>query len=268
MVGEGTNISYCGDLVRRHDPDRFLISMFAPADTREYLWSLFAFNHEIAKTRAVVSDTTLGLIRLQWWRDAIEGIYSRGEVLEHEVLKPLVHTIERHNLPRELFDKLIYAREFDLEGVLPANLEGLMNYAEFTSEPLLKLAVQICGSDPDQEIIQPVAVNYSLAGILRATAYWARDEFFLLPEDLMKKHGLTKESLLKEDKGLKSLVKDIIDQKLPKASPDNGLLKACQTISEIYFKQIAVLDYDVMSPAIQREPSLKVLRVWWNTKIL
>ena len=179
-------LSYCGQIVRDYDPDRFLLSMFAPATVREDLWALFAFNHEIAKTREVVTETQLGLIRLQWWREAIAALYGeqteRG-VPEHEVVRPLAEAIKRHNLPREHFDKLIYAREFDLEDVLPGNLEGLLNYADFTTTPLMKLAVQICGDDPEMELVQPVAVNYALMGILRAVPTHARQRRCYLPED-------------------------------------------------------------------------------------
>ncbi len=81
--------SYCGELVRRHDPDRFLLTLFAPASMRESLFALYAFNYEIAKTRETVTETQLGLIRLQWWRDAISAIYDRGDVAAHHVLTPL-----------------------------------------------------------------------------------------------------------------------------------------------------------------------------------
>ena len=42
-------------LVRRQDPDRFLTSLFAPAERREDLLALYAFNIEVAKTREVVT---------------------------------------------------------------------------------------------------------------------------------------------------------------------------------------------------------------------
>ena len=262
--------SYCGDYLRAHDPDRFLISMFVPAEKREGIWALFAFNHEIAKTRDVVSEATLGHIRLQWWRDAIKDIYEKGYVPEHEVLKPLSEAIEQHNLPKEYFDKLLYAREFDLEDVQPANLEGLMNYADFTTQPLLQLAVQICGDDPDQEVIQPVAINYAMAGIIRATAHNARHGFYLLPEDLMHKHQVTKESVFEESgqAGLKSLIEEMVTQKLARTNPNNVILKSSEALSDIYFKQIRALGYDVMSPSISQEPNFKVLRLFWRIKLL
>ncbi len=270
LVKNIKEISYCGDIVRKYDKDRFLVSLFAPADVLEDLWALFAFNHEIAKTREVVSETTLGLIRLQWWRDAVTAIYEQGNVADHEVLKPLAKAIKQHNLPQEHFYKLIYAREFDLEDVLPANIEGLMNYAEFTTDPLLRLAVQICGDDPEQEIIQPIAINYTIAGILRATGFFAGQGRCFFPENLMNEYGITREQLVQQggEEKLKLIVKKIVDHKLPKAYPQNIVLKAFSVLSEIYFRQIHILGYDVIAPEIQREPNFKVLRLWWRTKIL
>lgn len=270
MKTQKNRISYCGELVRAHDPDRFLQSMLFPAEIRESLWALFAFNHEISKTREVVSDSTLGLIRLQWWRDSIKGIYEDDVFQDHEVIKPLAQAIKTHDLPREHFDKLIYAREFDLEDVLPGNMEGLMNYADFTTQPLFKLALKITGADPEQEIVQPVAINYALAGILRATGYLARQHRFYLPEDLMIKYSVTKENFFDDEmrEPLKLLIKDVTGTRLKKSKPDHLFLKSAESLSEIYFKQIRSLGYNVLSPAIEREPSFKVLRIFCKTKIL
>lgn len=261
--------NYCGDLVRGHDADRYLISMFASVDRRADLWALFAFNYEIAKTRDVVSDTTLGLIRLQWWRDAIAGVYDGNAVPEHEVLKPLAEAIERHNLPQEHFDKLIYAREFDLEGVSPENMEGLIHYADFTTTPLLCLAAQICGETLGEDIVRPVAVNYTLAGILRATAHNARQGHILLPQDLMSKYGVTKDSLFEEagQDSVVSLVQDVTESRFfDVKSQGNTMLKASIAISDIYFRQIVSNSYMVMSPKLQLSPAFKILRIFWKVK--
>ena len=125
-------LTYCGNIVRQQDSDRYLLSLFAPAKHRHALWALFAFNCEIAKTREVVSETTIGLIRLQWWRDAIAEIYEGKPVRQHEVVQPLAQAIKNYHLPRDLFDTLIYAREFDLEDVIPSNIAGLRTYCEKT----------------------------------------------------------------------------------------------------------------------------------------
>ena len=72
-MAESQNLSPLARLVRRHDRDRFLTALFAPAERREDLLALYAFNYEIAKTREVVSEPVLGQIRLQWWRETIDA---------------------------------------------------------------------------------------------------------------------------------------------------------------------------------------------------
>jgi len=64
---------YCEDQVRASDKDRFLATLFAPADKRGPLFALYAFNLEIAGVRDRVREPMAGEIRLQWWRDVLTG---------------------------------------------------------------------------------------------------------------------------------------------------------------------------------------------------
>ncbi|MGZ8323236.1 MAG: squalene/phytoene synthase family protein, partial [Rhodoplanes sp.] len=59
--------AHCEALVRAADKDRFLASLFAPAERRRRLFALYAFNAEIARVREVVRTPIAGEIRLQWW---------------------------------------------------------------------------------------------------------------------------------------------------------------------------------------------------------
>ena len=51
--------------LRRHDPDRYVAALYAPADRRDDLIALHAFNAEIARIRDQVREPMLGEIRLQ-----------------------------------------------------------------------------------------------------------------------------------------------------------------------------------------------------------
>ena len=51
MPADHQALSYCGDEVRRYDPDRFLTALYAPGARREALLTLYAFNLEIARVR-------------------------------------------------------------------------------------------------------------------------------------------------------------------------------------------------------------------------
>lgn len=260
-----SSLSYCGKLVRERDPDRFLTSLFAPAGRREDLWALFAFNHEIAKTREVVSETATGQLRLQWWREEIEKLYNGAEPPENEVLKALKAAVGRHALPRDLFETLIYAREFDLENVPPATIEGFLHYADFTSTPLMKMAVIVTGGDAEYEPVQVVAVNYALIGLLRAVRFHAGQRRCYLPDDLMKRHGVSQRQLfdfLKPEEGLKDVVRVVAGQFVHGIRPGNKFLRATQALADIHYRQIARRRFDCFDPRLAIPPAFKELRVF------
>jgi phytoene/squalene synthetase len=65
---------HCEALVRTHDKDQYLASLFAPAERRPYLFALYAFALEIGRVKWLVNEPMAGTIRLQWWLEAIEGM--------------------------------------------------------------------------------------------------------------------------------------------------------------------------------------------------
>ena len=76
-----------------HDRDRYLTTLFAPAERRAMLLALYAFNFEVAKLREVTREPLIGQIRLQWWRDAIDKIYGGAPPRRHEIVEPLAVVI-------------------------------------------------------------------------------------------------------------------------------------------------------------------------------
>lgn len=263
-------LSYCGLLIKDNEADKFLLSMLLPARIRDDVWAVLAFNHEISKTREVVSDSALGHIRLQWWRDAIKGIYETNTVLEHEVVKPLAHAIHTHDLPRDLFDALIYAREFDLEDVLPAHIDGLLHYADYTTTPLLRLVAHINGHNISADDIRPVAINFALSGLLRSIPFHAASQRCYLPENLLKKHAITREDITieKNNSVICDIVEEITKARLPLKKQHDAFLKGCQALSHIYFAQIKSERHNIFSSRMQMPPPFKILRLFWKTKIM
>src|SRR5262249_61241858 len=121
-------LAHCEGLVRAADKDRFLSTLFAPAEHRNALLALYAFNLEIARVREVARGALAGEIRLQWWSDALEG---RGE--GHPVAAALLATITRYQLLLEPFQTLLDARRFDLYEEPMRSLADLETYAESAS---------------------------------------------------------------------------------------------------------------------------------------
>lgn len=197
-------LTYCGKMVRDYDRDRFLLSLTAPPDGRAALWALFAFNHEIARTREVVTEMRLGLIRLQWWRDHIAALYGGKAPDAHPVLEELAAAVRAHDLPQADFGALLYAREFDLESVTPDGIRGLENYADFTTTPLHRLACKILRQETDEKILRDVATGYAVAGLVRAVPFHAAQGRRYVPEDVPLSDAVARaETLLTAGRGRK-----------------------------------------------------------------
>jgi phytoene synthase len=192
-------------LVRRHDPDRFLTALFAPAERRDALLALYAFNHELARAREVASEPPLALIRLQWWREVVEGEQKR-----HEVASPLSAAIAAGALkPTELLP-IIEARETEVYG----EFDSLADWRAWLLAGAGGLAVA-AGSAlgaPAPEALRPFGAAYGVAGILRSTGVLASHGTCLLPRDLLGQHGLSPEAFI-DDPGsepARAVMRDVL----------------------------------------------------------
>lgn len=256
------------NIVRQHDHDRFLLSLMVPSRYRDALWALFAFNYEIAKTREVVSDTTIGLIRMRWWHDAIAEIYEGKKVRRHEVVDELAKAIRKYNLPQEDFDNLIYAREFDLEGVAPASLEGFINYCDFTATPLMHLVSCVVGESVHESILKRESIRNAALGLVRAVPYMRSQRRVMLPQDVLAKNNMSPEKLcdFKRFEKIPDVIKEVLDGvnqfRYDHSAPNKRFFKALKKMNDLYEAQIESLSYDVFSPALGVPPRFMALRLW------
>jgi phytoene synthase len=192
------NFAHCEQVVRDGDPDRYWATLFAPADKRPYLYALYAFNFEIARVRESVREAMVGEIRLQWWRDALQG-EARGDVRANPVAAALDDTVVKFRLPRQALVDLIDARVFDLyEDPMPT-LNDLEGYCGETSSSLIRLATLILaeGRDPGgSDAAGHAGVAYAIAGLLRAFPWHARGGQVYLPKDILDRHGVVREDIV------------------------------------------------------------------------
>ncbi|MFP6712964.1 MAG: squalene/phytoene synthase family protein [Rhodospirillales bacterium] len=190
-------LSYMAEETRRQDRDRFLCTLFAPEDAREGLFTLLAFNAEIAKSREVVSEPLLGEIRLQWWRDAIERIYAdpAGNFDDHAIVAGVAKIINHDNLSRSLFDQLINARSRDMIDEPPKNDTELREYAVGTVGRLNALMLELLQPSGTQrsenlaEASEHVSVAWALTGIIRASSILSKYKRIFMPQSLMQDCG-------------------------------------------------------------------------------
>jgi phytoene synthase len=182
---------HCQALVRAADKDRFLASLFAPAEHRAALFALYAFNVEVSRVREAVREPLAGEIRLQWWSDALDGA-GRGEVAAHPVAAALLATVARYRLPVERLHALVEARRFDLHDQPMATLADLEAYADGASCNLIALAAQILdagGAPSDAALARHAGLAHAVAGLLRAFPVHAARGQLYVPLELLERHG-------------------------------------------------------------------------------
>ncbi|MBL8574196.1 MAG: squalene/phytoene synthase family protein, partial [Hyphomicrobiaceae bacterium] len=193
--------SYCTDLVRDCDKDRYLASLFAPAARRKHLFALYAFNQEVARIRDLVSSPMPGEMRLQWWRDTLAGI-GHGDVQAHPVAAAIIDTVSVCGLPVKPLYDLIEARAFDLYDDPMPTLLDLEGYCGETSSALIQLAALILadGRDPGTaEVSGHGGVAYAITGLLRALPFHAARAQVYVPAEVLSRHGLTPDDVLKRE---------------------------------------------------------------------
>lgn len=169
MKNQLQNIDYCRQQAREHDPERYYISLLAPANKRPGIWALIAFNQEVSKTRAVVSEAMLGEIRLQWWREALEGI-AAGTPRAHPVVEALAHEIHDFLAIRRHLDAIIDTWSDDFGGE-QVTLASIRKHADGTGGVLNAAMLLILNADAGAsqlDLAQAAGRAWSLMGTVRA----------------------------------------------------------------------------------------------------
>jgi len=175
------------ELVRATDRDRFIASLFAPAEHRGAICALYAFNSEVSRVRETAREALPGEIRLQWWNDVINRDRDE-EARANPVAAALLTTIERYRLSSAKLVDLIEARRFALYDDPIATVVDLETYATKTSSALLALAVQILAGANAEAVTTPAGIAFAIAGLLRVFPLHAARGQLYVPMELLDRH--------------------------------------------------------------------------------
>ncbi len=192
------NYAHCLTVLRDTDRDRYLACLLAPAEKRGALAALYAFNAEIARVRDAVREALPGEIRLQWWRDLLEG-EADGDAMANPLAAALMACVKEHRLPVAVLTDMIEARIFDLYNDPMESRAALEGYAGETASALVQLASLILDpqSAPNSaEAAGHAGVAQTVAGALLMLPIHRRRGQVYLPADLLAATGLTPEALL------------------------------------------------------------------------
>ena len=190
------NAEYCADVVRQADRDRYLATLFAPAQHRDALFSLYAFNVEIAQVRDKARGPMPGEIRLQWWREVLAG-ERQGEAAAHPIAAALMDTLRRYGFVAAPLLELIDAHAFDLYDEPMATVGELELYGIQTQSPLFAMAAGILaeGAPLPEAFTLDASVAMTSAKVLAEVGRHASRRQLYVPLDVLERHHVDREDI-------------------------------------------------------------------------
>ena len=139
------HFTHCAALVREADRDRYLATLFAPAEHRDALFALYAFDVEISRVRDLAREPMPGEIRLQWWREVLLGERA-GEAAANPVAAALLQVLSRYRLAPNRLAEVVEAHRFDIYDEPMASRAALQSYAAKTAGVIFDSAARILGA--------------------------------------------------------------------------------------------------------------------------
>ncbi|KAL4988539.1 Squalene/phytoene synthase [Aspergillus falconensis] len=139
---------YCLNLLANYDRPSYTLSTFIPSQTRPAYIALRALNSTLSLIPDTTSSHTIGLMRLQFWRDVISKTLA-GSPPREPIAILLASAIEdlhhrsggKVKLSKNWLNRMINAREQTLTNDPYPNMEALESYAENTYSTLLYLTL-------------------------------------------------------------------------------------------------------------------------------
>ncbi|KAM4688563.1 NADH dehydrogenase (ubiquinone) complex I, assembly factor 6 [Discoglossus pictus] len=266
---------YCQELVRKRDYEGFLCTLLLPPASQPAAFALRAFNVELSQVKDSVSQRNLGLIRMQFWRDAVQEIYTDNPP-HHPVALELAKAARKHKLTKRWLTRIIDEREKNLDDRAYRNLQELESYSENTQSSLLYLTLESLD-------VKDVHADHAASHIgkaqgiitcLRAVPYHSSRRQVFLPIDICMLHGASQEDFIRgsQERNVKDVIFDIASQAhvhLEHARSFRGKVqgKAYAAFSitvaiDSYLKKLRKADFNVFHPSLQRRNTLLPLSLY------
>ncbi|KAL4785619.1 Squalene/phytoene synthase [Aspergillus varians] len=234
--------TYCLNLLAKYDRPSYTLSTFIPRQTQPAYIALRALNSTLSLIPDTTSSYTIGLMRLQFWRDAITKTLA-GSPPKEPIAILLASAIEdlhhrsggKAKLSKNWLNRMINAREQTLTNDPYPNLEALESYAESTYSTLfyLTLSALPMASVTADHVASHIGKAVGIAAVLRglpivafpqqvqqamaaqagagagAVQGGARQGAVMLPLDVMAQAGVKEEDVFRrgaEAEGLRDAV--------------------------------------------------------------
>ncbi|KAG0240382.1 NADH dehydrogenase (ubiquinone) complex I, assembly factor 6 [Mortierella sp. GBA43] len=174
--------------------------------------ALRAFNIELASIRESVSNTDIGRMRMQFWRDSLDKVFA-GTPPQQPVALALAYAIQEQELYHQQtphaegnsemsliwFKRMITEREQNLSDPQFMTISQMETYCENTFGSLLYLQLESVGvkSLEADHAASHLAKAMGIATMLRAFPFHMHQNRMVIPAEITAKHNLSQEALFR-----------------------------------------------------------------------
>jgi phytoene synthase len=271
----------CLATLRTTDVDRYLACLLMPEEKRGAVAALYAFNAELARIRDIIHEPLPGEIRLQWWRDMLQG-EGAGDSLANPLAAGLMQAVTEYRLPRKPLVAMTEARIFDLYDDPMDDTAMFEGYAGETASALIQLAALILDgaqAPAASDAAGHAGIAQLVAGCLLLLPTHRRRHQVYIPGDILAATGLDAFSFLAGEDGarIKAALSAFIGfgrdhlrkaRAAAKTGVAQSLSQAFLTIAlvEPVFDRAERLGADALTVSVQPSQMRRQWRMWRTSR--
>jgi hydroxysqualene synthase len=177
---------YCEAIARSHYENFPVASRFVPKEIRKHVWTIYAFAR-IADDYADEPGFTLAerMDNLNQWEQYLDECYTGNPT--HRVFAALAETVDRFQIPFELFQHLLSAFRADVTVKRYERFEDLLAYCRNSADPIGRMILLLLNYRSEAMM----RLSDSICTALQLTNFWQdvsvdlqKDRIYLPLEDL------------------------------------------------------------------------------------
>jgi hydroxysqualene synthase len=188
--------SYCESLARSHYENFPVASRFVSKEIRKYVWTIYAFAR-IADDYADEPGFTLAerMDNLNQWEQGLDECYNGNPT--HRVFAALAETVERFQIPRELFQNLLTAFREDVTVKRYETHEDVLAYCRNSANPIGRMLLLLLNYRSESML----QYSDSICTALQLTNFWQdisvdiRKNRIYLPLEELEEFNYTEQDL-------------------------------------------------------------------------
>lgn len=253
--------------------------MLYKGEARRDALTIRAFNVELARIPAVVSDHKIALMRLKFWEDFLVKLYKKEENIRgHPVVNELKFLVEKRKLTKRYFDRLVAARK--IQNLNFISTKQMENYAEETVSSVNYLLLEMldCRNVHADHAASHLGKAQGITNILRSIySQRSRSQYLPIPQEILMKHGVSQERFYRSkpnDKGVEEVVYEIATlahQHLEKSlALMSNVPKECKIVflptvtCRRYLERLRRVNFNLIDKSLGSRDNLLPLALYWN----